>query len=137
MPEFPSGGGGLVSAADDWLAFGQMIAGRGTANGRRVLSPESVHVMTTDHSTPAQREIGELFLQGQGWGYCGSVDIVEKDAWNVLGRYGWIGGTGTAGYVYPASGGVAVLMTQRALAGPSTPVLIGDFCSYAASVLRV
>ena len=31
--------------------------------------------MTTDHLTDAQRKIGALFLEGQGWGFGGSVDI--------------------------------------------------------------
>ena len=44
----------------------------------------------------AQRDTGGLFLEGQGWGFGGSVDIAAIDPWNVPGRYGWVGGTGTA-----------------------------------------
>jgi hypothetical protein len=50
--------------------------------------------MTTNHLTSAQRGIGALFLEGQGWGFGGSVDIERIDPWNVPGRYGWVGGTG-------------------------------------------
>ena len=55
--------------------------------------------MMTDHLTAAQRETGRLFLEGQGWGYGGSVDVAPIDPWNVPGRYGWVGGTGTAAHI--------------------------------------
>uniref|UniRef100_UPI003525626A serine hydrolase domain-containing protein n=1 Tax=Streptomyces sanglieri TaxID=193460 RepID=UPI003525626A len=94
-PAFPSGAGGLVSTADDWYAFARMLLAGGDAgsgDGRRLLSRESVRLMTTDHLTRAQRERGTLFLegqgQGQGWGYGGSVDVEAVDPWNVPGRYG-------------------------------------------------
>jgi CubicO group peptidase (beta-lactamase class C family) len=80
VPEFPLGSGGLVATADDWLAFGQMLlAGGTTASGRRLLSADSVALMTRDHTTPAQRETGQLFLECQGWGFGGSVDIAAID----------------------------------------------------------
>ena len=65
---------------------------------------ESVRQMTTDHLTPSQREAGGLFLEGQGWGFGGSVDVEAIDPWNVPGRYGWVGGTGTAAHVIPSTG---------------------------------
>src|SRR5207244_338311 len=55
-PAFPSGAGGLVSTADDWLAFGRMMLAEGSVDGRRLLSPESVRQMTSDHLTQAQRD---------------------------------------------------------------------------------
>src|SRR6516162_4000636 len=77
MPAFPLGNGGLAGTADDWLAFGRMLlAGGVAADGRRLLTADSVRLMTSDHTTGHQREIGALFLEGQGWGFGGSVDIV-------------------------------------------------------------
>jgi len=76
LPAFPLGNGGLAGTADDWLAFGRMLlAGGVAAGGRRLLTAGSVRLMTSDHTTPRQREIGELFLEGQGWGFGGSVDV--------------------------------------------------------------
>src|SRR5437762_1175629 len=75
VPPFPSGAGGLVSTVDDWYAFARMLLGEGTFNGRRLLSPASVREMTTDQLTPSQRDAGRLFLEGQGWGFGGSVDV--------------------------------------------------------------
>ncbi|WP_066946225.1 serine hydrolase domain-containing protein [Streptomyces lushanensis] len=131
-PAFPSGAGGLVSTADDWLAFGRMLLADGTAGGRRILTPESVRLMTTDHLTPAQRDAGRLFLEGQGWGFGGSVDIAPVDPWNVPGRYGWVGGTGTTAHVVPSTGTVTVLLSQLEMSGPTPPDLMRDFWRCAA-----
>ncbi|MEU0535228.1 hypothetical protein [Amycolatopsis tolypomycina] len=47
--------------------------------------------------------LGALFLEGQGWGMGGSVDIAVTEPWHVPGRYGWVGGTGTTAHVVPAA----------------------------------
>ncbi|SDS90998.1 serine hydrolase domain-containing protein [Actinopolymorpha singaporensis] len=129
-PAFPSGAGGLVSTADDWLRFARMLLAGGIHEGRRVLSTESVRQMTTDHLTQAQRDIGELFLDGQGWGYGASVDLAPTRPWNEPGRYGWTGGSGTAGYVSPASGTISLLLTQVAMDSPVPPPVMRDFWTY-------
>ncbi|MDX3539443.1 serine hydrolase [Streptomyces sp. MB09-01] len=133
LPPFPSGGGGLVSTVDDVHAFGRMLLAAGSYEGGRLLSPESVRQMTTDHLTARQREEATLFLEGQGWGFGGSVDVARLAPWNVPGRYGWIGGTGTAAHVVPATGTVTVLLTQRELTGPTPPRVMRDFWTYAAT----
>ncbi|MCW2756352.1 MAG: serine hydrolase [Nocardioidaceae bacterium] len=132
LPGFASGAGGLVSTVDDVHTFFRMIRGAGEVGGVRVLRPETVRAMTTNQISVAQGEAAQLFLDGQGWGYGGGVDVAAGEAWVVPGRYGWVGGTGTAGYVVPDSGVVSVLLTQRAMGGPDDAVLLGDFCTYAA-----
>jgi CubicO group peptidase (beta-lactamase class C family) len=131
-PPFPSGAGGLVSTADDWLAFGRMLLAEGAFGGRRLLSPTAVRQMTTDHLTASQRRAGDLFLEGQGWGFGGSVDVAAVEPWNVPGRYGWVGGTGTAAHIVPSTGTVTVLLTQVELTGPTPPAPMRDFWRYAA-----
>jgi CubicO group peptidase (beta-lactamase class C family) len=126
-PAFPSGAGGLVSTVDDWHAFARMLLAGGAVDGRRLLSPASVRQMTTDHLTPDQREAGALFLEGQGWGFGGSVDVAPTDPWNVPGRYGWVGGTGTAAHITPSTGMVSILLTQVEMAGPSPTPLMREF----------
>lgn len=134
LPEFPLGNGGLAGTAGDWLAFGRMLLAGGTAaDGRRLLTGDSVRMMTSDHTTPAQREIGALFLEGQGWGFGGSVDIAAIEPWNVPARYGWVGGTGTSAYITPSTGAVAILFTQVAMDSPVSPVWMPEFWRYAAS----
>ena len=133
VPVFPLGNGGLAGTADDWLSFGRMLlAGGVAASGRQLLTADSVRLMTSDHTTGRQREIGALFLEGQGWGFGGSVDIAVIDPWNVPGRYGWVGGTGTSAHITPASGTVAILLAQVAADGPVSPQWMRDFWRYAA-----
>jgi CubicO group peptidase (beta-lactamase class C family) len=132
-PPFPLGNGGLAGTADDWLAFARMLLAGGTAvDGRRLLSADSVQLMINSHLTREQRLIGELFLEGQGWGFGGSVDIAAIDPWNVPGRYGWVGGTGTSGYITPSTGTVAILLTQVAADSPTAPEWMREFWRYAA-----
>ena len=69
-PTFPSGGAGLVSTADDFMAFAQMLL-RG---GAPLLSRSSVGTMTSNHVMPQQRAIGGFFpgdLEACGWGFEG------------------------------------------------------------------
>ncbi|MGW6710349.1 serine hydrolase domain-containing protein [Streptomyces sp. NPDC054956] len=117
LPAFASGAGGLVSTADDYHRFARMLLD----GGGPVLSADSVRRMTTDWLTPAQRAGAELFLEGQGWGYGGSVDIAPTSPWNVPGRYGWLGGTGTAAHIVPSTGATTILLTQVELTGPTPP----------------
>lgn len=127
-PAFPAGCGGLVSTVDDWHAFARMLL----AGGGKLLSAESVRQMTTDHLTPDQRESSRLFLEGQGWGFGGSVDVDASEPWTVPGRYGWVGGTGTAAHVDPASGTIAIMFTQVGMRSPMPPMYMRDFWRYAA-----
>ncbi len=118
-PLFPSGAGGLVSTLADWHRFGRMLLD----GGGRLLSPGSVRLMTTDHLTPEQRAAATLFLEGAGWGFGGSVA--------ADGRFGWVGGTGTAAHVLPATGTVGILFTQVQMPGPSSTPLMNEFWQYA------
>ena len=133
LPAFPSAAGGLVSTVDDWHSFARMLLAGGRAGGRQLLSPASVRQMTTDQLTQPQRDASRLFLEGQGWGFGGSVDVEAIDPWNVPGRYGWVGGTGTAAHITPSTGAVSILLSQLEMAGPTAPALMRDFWRHAAN----
>jgi CubicO group peptidase (beta-lactamase class C family) len=132
-PAFPSAAGGLVSTASDWFRFATMLLAGGNAGGRRLLSEASVRQMTSDQLTRSQREASRLFLEGQGWGFGGSVDVETIDPWNVPGRYGWVGGTGTAAHITASTGTVTILLSQLETAGPTPPALMRDFWRHAAN----
>ena len=133
VPRFRSGGGGLVSTVDDWLAFARLLVNGGTApDGRRLLTSTSVSRMTTNHLTAEQRDRATLFLEGQGWGYGGQVDVTPSDPWNVPGRYGWVGGTGTTAHIVPPAGTVAILLTQAGMANPTPTPVMQDFWRFVA-----
>jgi CubicO group peptidase (beta-lactamase class C family) len=133
LPAFPSAAGGLVSTVDDWHSFARMLLAGGRAGGRQLLSPASVRQMTTDQLTRPQRDASRLFLEGQGWGFGGSVDVEAIDPWNVPGRYGWVGGTGTAAHITASTGAITILLSQLELAGPAPPALMRDFWQHAAN----
>jgi CubicO group peptidase (beta-lactamase class C family) len=128
VPAFASGAGGLVSTLDDVLAFQRMLLAR----GGDVLPADLVAAMTTDQLTPAIRSTDTVFLDGQSWGLGGGVDIAPLHPWNVPGRYGWVGGTGTSAYVVPSDSSVAVLLTQVQLSGPTGSQVIEGFWTAAA-----
>ena len=126
-PAFESGGGGLVSTVDDYLAFCRMMLNGGKHGGERILSRPSVELMTTDHLTPGQRQGAEMLLgENGGWGFGMSVVTGRDDLAATPGRFGWDGGYGTSGYSDPGEDMIGILMTQR-LAGPDSPRIDLDF----------
>jgi CubicO group peptidase (beta-lactamase class C family) len=128
-PAFPSGGGGpgLVSTADDYLAFCRMLLNKGRYEGGRILSRPAVEVMTTDHPTPEQKAGNELFLGLGGWGFGFAVEGGRDNLCTRPGRFGWTGGLGTTAYTDPAEELIGVLMTQRAMTSPQPPPVYQDF----------
>jgi CubicO group peptidase (beta-lactamase class C family) len=100
-PSFSAGGQGLVSTADDYLAFARMLLQGGEIDGTRLLSEESIRLMTTNRLTPAQRrnlQFGIPFFMGQGFGLGLSViDDAKRNAWMGAGREGAFGWPGLFG----------------------------------------
>jgi CubicO group peptidase (beta-lactamase class C family) len=129
VPAFPSGAAGLVSTADDWCVFGRMLLAGGAHRGRRVLSAEAVRLMITSHVATAP---DNPFLEGHAWGFGGSVDLTDDEPWNIVGRYGWVGGTGTAAYIIPSTATVVVWMSQVELSGPRDFEAMAAVLSWAA-----
>jgi len=56
-PNFPSGGGGLVSTAMDYLRFAQMLANGGELDGVRILEPATVALMHTNQMPDSIEQI--------------------------------------------------------------------------------
>jgi CubicO group peptidase (beta-lactamase class C family) len=133
-PAFPSGGGGLVSTVDDYLAFGRMMLNRGTHGSERILSRASVETMTTDQLTPEQKAVSGLvagYFDSHGWGFGVSVVTRREDLVDSVGRFGWDGGLGTSWCSDPQEDLVGILMTQRAWTSPIPPDVCRDFWTLA------
>ncbi|MFW3168627.1 serine hydrolase domain-containing protein [Geodermatophilus sp. CPCC 206100] len=114
-PPFESLAAGLVSTAPDVLAFLAALAD----GGAPVLPARAVAAMTTDVLTDAQRAAAADSLgPGISWGLQTGVCVSPVRPWTTPGRWGWDGGTGTSGWADPAEDLVAVLLTQRMMAGP-------------------
>jgi CubicO group peptidase (beta-lactamase class C family) len=113
---FCDGAAGLVSTADDLLAFSRMLL-RG---GDGLLPPGLVAAMTSDQLTPAQKAHGGLgpdFFTGVSWGFCTSVVTAGPRA----GAYGWAGGFGTTWLADPARDLTVIVLTQRMFDSPEPP----------------
>jgi CubicO group peptidase (beta-lactamase class C family) len=134
-PPFASAAGGLVSTVDDYLAFAELLHGRGTARGVRLLSPALVEMMTTDQLTPAQRESGPGLGVPQGWGFGVGVQV-DRSQPTHPGSYGWTGGLGSSWTNDPATGLTAVLLTNQTFTSPALPAAHQDLLVLATSALR-
>ena len=118
-PAFPAGDSGLVSTADDYLAFARFLQTGLAPDGRRLLSAASLKAMKTNHLTPAQREGGkEILGPGRGCGYGMGVVVETTPDGLTPGTYGWDGGFGTSWFTDPGNGLTAILLTQRVFDGP-------------------
>ena len=105
-----AGGGGLVSTIDDYSHFAQMLANGGELNGKRLLSPRTVKLMSSVHipSTLPGRTTGE------GFGLTVRViqDAVAGNHRISDGSFGWSGAYGTHFWIDPKEEVVAVMMIQ-------------------------
>ncbi len=129
-PAFPSAAGGLVSTAEDYLAFGQMMLSKGRHGSERILSRLSVETMTTDHLTPEQKAVSGLvsgYFDTHGWGFGVSMVTRRESVGETVGTFGWDGGLGTSWHSDPSEDMVTILMTQRAWRSASPPEVCLDF----------
>jgi CubicO group peptidase (beta-lactamase class C family) len=127
QPSMPSGGGGMVSTAQDYLRFAQMLLNGGELDGVRILAPVTVQLMTSNHLAPSlmtgEFSIGpEIIRPGMGWGYDCAVFLDPLEADEVVGKgtFSWLGAADTWFWVDPTSDLIFVGMTQRML-GPGWP----------------
>ncbi|MFE2533646.1 serine hydrolase domain-containing protein [Streptomyces sp. NPDC059371] len=129
-PVFEGGGGGLVSTAEDYLAFASTLLAGGHRHGERVLSRPSVTLMTSDHLTPAQKAVSGFwpgYFDTMGWGFGMSVRTRRTHLGPSVGSYGWPGLYGTAWYNDPAEDMTAIFVMQRAHAGDQRLPMWHDF----------
>jgi len=127
QPTMPMGGGGMVSTAEDYLRFAQMLLNGGELNGVRILAPATVELMTTNHLAPSlmtgEFSIGPAVMRpGMGWGYDCAVYTDPREADETVGKgtFFWLGAADTWFWVDPANDLVFIGMTQRRI-GPGEP----------------
>jgi CubicO group peptidase (beta-lactamase class C family) len=115
-----SGAGGLSAPAEDYAQFGQMLSNGGVLNGKRLLSPKTVELMSSVHAPDT--------LQGRplGRSFGLSVQVVNNAVvanFRVSdGSYGWDGAFGTHFWVDPKEKIVGIVMVQT-----SSQELMRDF----------
>ncbi|HEY7071008.1 MAG TPA: serine hydrolase domain-containing protein [Acidimicrobiales bacterium] len=135
-PAFPSGGGGLVSTVDDFLAFATMLRDGGTYRGERILSHSSVEAMTTNHLTPDQLAASSPAPDGSlGWGFGLSVQVARTGPTYSVGSYGWNGGLGSSWMNDPREDLIGVILTDQLFSSPALPPVHQDFWTSAYAAL--
>jgi CubicO group peptidase (beta-lactamase class C family) len=128
-PAFESGAGGLVSTADDLLAFGRMMLGECSGEAC-ILSRPTIELMRLDHLAPEQKASSpffEGFWDCHGWGLGLGIVTGRAEPADVPGRFGWDGAFGTSFWMDPKERLVGVLMTQRRPDRLVRPPVIVDF----------
>jgi len=105
-------GAGLISTADDYARFLQMIVNGGELDGKRVLKPETVKAM-------CQNQVGELAANKDwghgdkfGFGFGVVTEAMAKEVPEAVGTLSWAGIFYTYFWADPKRKVVGVMMTQ-------------------------
>src|SRR5450830_930404 len=101
-----AGSAGVFSTADDVARYARMLLGGGQLDGVRVLSAESVRLLTTAQSPPG------LALRGMGMDI-DSPFARPRGTLFPIGSYGHTGFTGCFLWIDPASRTITVLLSNR------------------------
>ena len=108
-PTLPSGGGGLVSTAYDYLRFCQMLLNKGQYDGKRLLSRKTVQLMSSDN-------LGTIPGMGPGagfgLGFAVSKAPGEAGMMGSPGEYNWGGAAGTRFWIDPQEELIGIFMIQ-------------------------
>jgi CubicO group peptidase (beta-lactamase class C family) len=130
LPGMPSGGGGLYSTAADYLRFAQMLANDGQLDGKRLLAPSTVALMTANHVPEAVKNqngkfgIGMYRMQpGFGFGFDVAIfeEPLEVGSTTGKGTYLWDGLAGTWFWIDPTNDVLFLGIIQRRGSPPGVP----------------
>jgi CubicO group peptidase (beta-lactamase class C family) len=119
--KFCSGGGGLVSTAQDYHRFVEMLRGGGQLDGVRILGPRTVAAMTrnylpgdADLDTFGRPIFAETPYRGVGFGLGFGVVLDPARAGMIasVGDYSWGGAASTSFWVDPVEDISVVFLTQ-------------------------
>lgn len=113
-PALPSGGGGLVSTATDYMRFCQMLLNGGQLDGVRILSPLTVELMHTNVLAPGTPSAG-ILAPGAGFGldFAIHTDPVAAGGYYGKGSYYWGGAAGTWFWIDPVNDLIVLGMIQQ------------------------
>jgi CubicO group peptidase (beta-lactamase class C family) len=118
-----SGGQGLWSTLDDYLAFARMFVGEGAVDGVRLLKPQTLSMMASNQLTASQRKSASmfgrpLFAAGHGYGF-GVAVVTEPENADPLrcgggvGAVGWPGAYGGWWQADPNDGSVMIFLAHN------------------------
>lgn len=110
LPPLPAGGAGLVSSAEDYAKFAQMLLNEGVFEGRTILPRVAARQAMTNMLPP-----GLFFDKVKGYAAGGQVILADSrtaPAGTLPGTFGWGGAAGTLFQVDPLRQFAVVLMLQ-------------------------
>lgn len=117
--KIPSGGGGLLSTAADYLKFCTIMLNKGAYEGQQLLGRKTVEMMTANHlggdmASMGQKRFSESNYEGVGFGLGFSVtlDPARAQVLGSPGEYAWGGAASTAFWVDPVEDLIVILLTQ-------------------------
>ena len=108
---FPSGGGGLVSTAADYMRFSQMLLNGGELDGVRILGKETVELMRYPHHD-GWFGLGFAVVPDKESEDSEDKDKESKDSPESVGSFSWGGAAATTFWIDPQEELVGLLMTQ-------------------------
>ena len=120
-PDYDSGGAGLFSSVDDYMAIISAVACGGVApNGYRLLKEEWIPMMQENRLPPrALDHFINYRHYGYGWGLCGRVHMNPAMSWSLSpkGEFGWDGAASAFSMVDPKNR-IALYLGTQIFGGP-------------------
>lgn len=110
------GGHGLVSTAQDYFHFCQMLLEQGEWQGKRFLSRKTIEMMTTNQLAPELLpfDIQGIVVKGYGYGLGMRtlMDVGQAEHLGSVGEYGWAGAANTYSWIDPNEDLIGILLSQ-------------------------
>jgi CubicO group peptidase (beta-lactamase class C family) len=120
--EFEAGSGGLWSTIDDYLKFAKLFVENGSSGGIKILKPETIHQICSNHLTDDQREHSTLmnsriFREHHGFGLGLAVVLKESKYGSIpcagsVGSVGWPGAYGGWWSADPIKKSISIFLTH-------------------------
>ncbi len=116
-PKAPSGGGGLVSTAGDYLRFARTLLNRPAGHiaseteGARLLGRKTIELMTTNHLPEGVFSFDDP-SSGFGLGVSVLLNLGKSQTLGSVGNFGWGGAANTNFWVDPVEELIGILMLQ-------------------------
>ena len=117
----PSGGGGLVSTAADYLRFCEAMRLGGSLGDVRLLGPKTVALMRSNH-LPGGADLADVSVSmfseasyqgvGFGLGFAMTTNVAKTQLAGSPGEYWWGGAASTAFWIDPVEDLSVVFLTQ-------------------------
>jgi CubicO group peptidase (beta-lactamase class C family) len=114
--KFDCGGACSFATVGDYLRFGQMLLNGGELDGRRILSPQTVHHMTSNHLGPEiKNTVANIEPHRAGFGFGLGVAVRTNEGLSSVpgnpGEFTWNGAFGTQFFCDPRERLVVVVGT--------------------------